>query len=200
MGMKKILMSAVVASVLLVGCSNDDQTDEVNELKQQVEILTAENNDLLNALQEEQEAFKEALGKEEVDDSVSHEPSSGDVSLFPTKEIDMYPETLLESSSLGEEGKEVELYINASRSDTGELHLDDGQNWLFVVKHGDKTYPLYEDYLQLGEIDYRVVKIDGKVGIIGIHTAHDDIYITQYMYDANEDAYVGESIYEVSNF
>lgn len=198
--MKKVLMSAVVASVLLVGCSSDDQTEEVNELKQQVEIITAEKNDLLTALQEEREAFKEVLSKEEADDSASEGPSSGEVALFPAEEIDNYPQTLLKSSSLGEEGKEVELYINAGRTDTGELELDDGQNWLFVVKHGDKTYPLFENYLQLGEIDYHVVKIEGKDSVIGIHSEHDDIYITQYVYDANEDAYVGESIYEVSNF
>lgn len=197
--MKKKLMGAVMASVLLVGCSSDDQVEEVNELKQEVENLTAENNDLLNALREEREAFKDALGQGEAADGGNSDSSSDDVTLFPARAIDEYPETLLKSSSLGEEGKTVEVYINASRADDGELILDDGQNWLFVVKHGDQTYPLYEDYLQLGEIDYRIVKINGEFGVIGIHTAHDDIYITQYLYDATEDAYVGETIYEVRN-
>lgn len=198
--MKKIVIGAVLASAVLVGCSNDDQTEEVSELKQEVEKLTIENEDLLNALREEREAFKEVLEKGETGDTDGSDQSSGEISLFPAKEIERYPVTLVDSMNLDAEGDQVEIYVNAEKGEDGELLMDDGQNWLFVVTRGDKTYPLYDDYLQLGEIDFRVVPIDGEPAVIGIHTAHENITITQYTYDADEDAYVGETVYEIDNF
>lgn len=145
--MKKIVIGAVLASAVLVGCSNDDQTEEVSELKQEVEKLTIENEDLLNALREEREAFKEVLEKGETGDTDGSDQSSGEISLFPAKEIERYPVTLVDSMNLDAEGDQVEIYVNAEKGEDGELLMDDGQNWLFVVTRGDKTYPLYDDYL-----------------------------------------------------
>lgn len=194
--MRKVLVGAVLASAVLVACSNDDQAEEMSELKQEVEKLTIENEDLLNALREEREAFKEALDKEEVGGDNANDESV----LFPAKEIETYPVTVVKSANLDGKGDQVEIYVDADKGEDGELLMDDGQNWLFVVTRDGKTYPLYDDYLQLGEIDFRIVPIDGESAVIGIHTAHENITITQYTYDTDEDAYLGEVVYEVDNF
>lgn len=197
--MKKVIAGAVLTAGLLVGCSNDrdaELTEEITALKQQVEQVTLENEDLLSALKEEREAFKEALeGKKDIGEDGTSEESVEETVLVKAEEIEEYPMTLYKEDVLGsDENETVELYVNAEVYEDGSLVMDDGQNWLLVMKKDGKTYPIYNDYLQLGDIDFVLTPFNGELGVLMIMTAHSDTTIKKVVYDEQEDSYKVETL------
>ena len=60
------------------------------------------------------------------------------------KEIEKYPQTLYNKTTLDLDGdggeEEIDLHVNAGKTESGLFAWDDGQNWLLVVKDGEKTY------------------------------------------------------------
>ena len=93
----------------------------------------------------------------------------------------------------------IELYVNAGKMENGLFAWDDGQNWLLVVKDGEKTYPLFDDYVQLGSIDFSTTTFDRKPGIVMIKTQHSDRTVQKFTYDKNEKGYQKETFYKKEN-
>lgn len=62
------------------------------------------------------------------------------------------------SIDFDEDGVEeiVALYKATERYTDGEMMWDDGQQWLLVVEDDDVYYPLYKDYVQLGQCSFEV--------------------------------------------
>lgn len=54
--------------------------------------------------------------------------------------------------------EKIELYTAALRNEKGEMLWDDGQNWILLVNDGDKSYPLFSQYVQLGVVYFTVSK------------------------------------------
>lgn len=50
----------------------------------------------------------------------------------------------------------IELYTAAGRNGDGEMVWDDGQNWLLVVRDGEKAYPVLSEYVQLGSVYFAI--------------------------------------------
>ena len=194
--MEKILIGIVCLVGILAGCadrSNIDQTKEINELKNQIEKVTVENNALLNSLEEERKALELAMDQQ----------VSNDYSMIIAKDIETYPQTLYKKTTLDIDGdgeeEIIELYVNAGKSENGLFAWDDGQNWLLVVKDGEKTYPLFEEYVQLGSIDFSTTTFDGKPGIVMIKSQHSDRTVQKFTYDENEKGYQKETFYKKEN-
>lgn len=49
-------------------------------------------------------------------------------------------------------GETVSLYTQAGRDSSGEIMWDDGQVWQLIVNHGSESYVLFNDYVQLSEL------------------------------------------------
>lgn len=204
--MKKILAMTGMTTILLFGCSSaevDQLTDENDALKAEVETLKEAQTDALkkfeaekDALQNELDQLKEALETDGTED----EPIDTEERVVQVETIEQYPMTLYKSDQLEfderGQGRIVELYVNAEEDEDGNLLFDDGQNWLLVVKDGEETYPLYNDYLQLGEIDFHIAPIKGEPSIIMIKTAHENTNIFVYRYDESKEGFVEMPLYE----
>ncbi|HYF81804.1 MAG TPA: hypothetical protein VEB00_02075 [Clostridia bacterium] len=52
--------------------------------------------------------------------------------------------------------EKIELFTAAGRDEKGEMGWDDGQDWVLVVRDGDKSYPLLSQYVQLGVVYFTV--------------------------------------------
>lgn len=53
--------------------------------------------------------------------------------------------------------EQLEVYSTAGYDTDGQLLLNDGQEWAVIVRKGDQIYPVFEpDYIQLGQIEYKV--------------------------------------------
>ncbi|WP_342506023.1 hypothetical protein [Sporosarcina sp. FSL K6-2383] len=194
--MKRRLIGIACLAGILVGCtdqSNADQPKEITELKNQIEQIKVENDALLNTLAEEREAHEQLMNQQ----------VNNDYAMIIAKEIETYPQTLYKKTALDIDGDDeeeiIELYVNAGKSENGLFAWDDGQKWLLVVKDGEKTYPLFDDYVQLGSIDFSMTTFDGKPGIVMLKTQHSDRTVQKFTYDKNEKGYQKETVYKKEN-
>ena len=194
--MERCLLVIVCLLGILGGCVNEqdtNQTNEINQLKAQIDQLSLEKQQLENTLEEERLAFEQAL----------NEQVNNDYGLIQAKEIEEYPHTLFKKVSLDidKDGtdEEIELHVNVGKSDDGLYAWDDGQNWLLVVKDDDKTYPLFDNYVQLGSIDFTIAIYDSMPAILLLKAQHGDRVVQKFTYVQNEDGYQKETFYKKEN-
>lgn len=194
--MRKSLLGIVCLVGILVGCAaqaNTDQTNDINDLKKKIEQISLENEALLKTLEEDRKALELAMNQQVNDD----------YSIISAIDIEKYPQTLYKKTTLDidEDGVEevIELYVNAGKMENGLFAWDDGQTWLLVVKDGENTYPLFDDYVQLGSIDFSTTTFDGKPGIVMLMTHHSNRTVQKFTYDKNEKGYQKETFYKKEN-
>lgn len=202
--MKRLLLGTVCVAVILGGCteksnagqSYEDRTEEIKELKQQIEQINLENEELLKTVEEQKKAL-ELTGVETPSD-----PNYGSALIKATK-IEKYPQTLYKEMTLDidSDGEEeiIELYVNAEKMENGQFAWDDGQNWLLVVKDDEKTYPLFDEYVQLGSIDFSTATFDGKPGVVMFKREHADRAVQKFIFDKNEEGYQKATFYKKEN-
>ena len=51
----------------------------------------------------------------------------------------------------------IELYTSAERCPDSLMGWDTGQRWLLLVRNEDKVFPLFDDWVQYGQIEFSVV-------------------------------------------
>ncbi|WOV87238.1 hypothetical protein QWT69_15485 [Sporosarcina oncorhynchi] len=202
--MKRFLLGVVCVAVILGGCtnkpdveqSNANQTNEMDELKKEIKQLTLKNQTLEQTIEEQ----KRALESTEVE---TPSDANEEVVLIKASEIEKYPQTLYKEMKfdVNGDGEEeiIELYVNAGKMEDGQFAWDDGQNWLLVVKDGEKTYPLFDGYVQMGTIDFSTAIFDRKPGIVMFMRQHGDRVAQKFMYDENESGFVLETFYKKEN-
>ncbi|WP_339252327.1 hypothetical protein NSQ43_01120 [Sporosarcina sp. FSL W8-0480] len=204
--MRKLLLGTICVTSMLFGCTdqgkvdqvnenqaNTDQANEISELKKQIEQITLEKDDLLKTIEEERKALEQAANQQ-----VSYYNS-----IIHAKAIEKYPQTLYKTAvlDLDRDGEEeiVELYVNAGKTDDGLFAWDDGQTWMLVVKDGEETYSLFDEYVQLGSVDFSTTIIDKKQAIVMVMSQHANRTVQKFTYDQNEKGYYKETIYKKEN-
>ncbi|MDW0118238.1 hypothetical protein QTL97_14995 [Sporosarcina thermotolerans] len=199
--MRKLLLGTICLTGILVGCTdqgkvdqvNTNQANEISKLKEQIEQISLEKDALLKIIEEERKAFELATNQQ----------VSNAYSMIHAKAIEKYPQTLYKKVALDldRDGEEevVELYVNAGKTENGLFAWDDGQTWMLVVKDGEETYPLFDDYVQLGSVDFSTTIFDGKPGIVMVMSQHANKTVQKFTYDKNEKGYQKETFYKKEN-
>ena len=54
----------------------------------------------------------------------------------------------------------IELFTSAKREESGKMGWDDGQRWLLLVNDEEKKFPLFDDYVQNGQLEFWVSVIN----------------------------------------
>jgi hypothetical protein len=85
------------------------------------------------------------------------------------------PQTLLDTASLNVDGdsvaERVELYADVGRDAAGRLQWDDGQRWLLVVRKGEETFTLLDEFVQLGTVGFTAIEhASGDQGAVVVET------------------------------
>lgn len=206
--MKRLLVGIVFVVVILGGCtnkpkeeqSNADNSAEIADLKKQVEQLSSEKDALIQTMEEQKRAHEST---EVATPSEPQNDVNNDSGLIKASAIEKYPQTLYKEMKLDVNGdgqeESIELYVNAGIMDDGQFAWDDGQNWLLVVKDGEKTYPLFDGYVQMGTIDFSTAFFDKKPGIVMYKREHGDRVAQKFMYDKNEEGFELETFYKKEN-
>lgn len=194
--MRRMLLGILCLVGILVGCtapSNTDQTKDINDLKKQIDQITLEKDALLSTIEEERKALELAMNQE----------VNKDNSMILAKDIETYPQVLYKRKTfdIDGDGEEeiIELYVNVEIMENGSFAWDDGQNWLLVVKDGEITYPLFDDYIQLGSLNFSMTTFDGKPGIVMHMKQHSNITIQKFTYDKKEKGYQKKTFYKKEN-
>ncbi|MCM3359614.1 hypothetical protein [Psychrobacillus sp. MER TA 171] len=190
--MRGFLLGIVCLIGILVGCtdqSDTDQANEINKLKKQLEQLSLEKDNL----EEEKNTLELAMSEE----------ANRDYSMILAKDIEKYPYALYKTASIDidEDGEDeiIELHVDAGKMENGRYGWDDGQKWLLVVKDGDKTYPLFDEYVQLGYIDFSTTTFEKKPLIVMIKAQHSDRTVQSFKFDKDEQGYLKETFYKKEN-
>ena len=190
--MRGLLVGIVCLIGILVGCtdqSDTDQANEINKLKKQLEQLSLEKDTLV----EEKNALELAMNEE----------VNKDYSMILAKDIEKYPVALYKTTKIDIDGdgedEIIELHVDAGKMENGRYGWDDGQKWLLVVKDGDKTYPLFDEYVQLGYIDFSTTMFERKPLIVMIKAQHSDRTVQSFKFDKDEHGYLKETFYKKEN-
>ncbi len=101
--------------------------------------------------------------------------------------------TLLDSYSVDVFGdgieEEISLYTDAEKDPEGNIMWDDGQRWTLAVEGADKTFVLFDDYLQLASLEYFVYTVDEEFYITTLSSGTANITLTNYRYNRDEDSF-----------
>lgn len=116
------------------------------------------------------------------------------IEIYPEDKISIEDLTLLAEYSIDfdNDGFEdsISMYTEAQKDESGNIAWDDGQNWLFVVHSKDKDYVLYDDYVQLGSIDFYVYNTDDGFFITTVSPRTASLELTRYRYDKDNDIFI----------
>lgn len=189
--MKKVVTSLVVFT-MLTGCAakpDSSQSNEIDQLKEEIEEVKAENIELETENLELQKQLEE----------LENLNTDTETRTIEAQEIENYPSSLYREDAvlLDAEGKEgvVQLYVNAEQDEDGDFAFDDGQDWMLVVTDGENTYPLFDDYVQLGTIDFIDTNFDGMPGLLIIQKAGGTTQLQKAIFQQEEKKFVLETIY-----
>ena len=104
-----------------------------------------------------------------------------DLTLLDEYEFDFNGDNIMEK---------VNTYTNAAKDEKGEIMWDDGQRWLIVVHSENKDYILFDDYVQLGQINSYVYTIDEDFYIATLSTGTANLTLKSYFYDKENDLFI----------
>ena len=111
-----------------------------------------------------------------------------------TDKIDVSNLTLLDEYlfDFDEDGEEerIAMYTAAEKDENGEIVWDDGQNWLFLVQDTDKDYVLFDDYVQLGNIDFYVYTLEDDFYIDTVQVGTANLTLKSYHYDKDKNSFI----------
>ncbi len=94
----------------------------------------------------------------------------------------------------------LELLTSAHIED-GEIHHDDGQNWMVTVTTNDGVYTLFNSYIQLGNLELNIGEFYNETTqpvVILTQTTGAGKTITHYTYKDN--AFAEELVYSTDTF
>ncbi|MTI85618.1 MAG: hypothetical protein FH756_17410 [Firmicutes bacterium] len=131
--MKKVILFCSLIVFLLAGCTNKDNEEAMS--KDSFRDLADNVSDNVEIIQPEQTvAIK-------------------DYTLLERMYVDVDSDSKVEN---------IELYTSANTHHGNRIGWDDGQKWLLLVKNNNKIYPLYDNYLQLGQLEFYVTSFNNS--------------------------------------
>lgn len=99
--------------------------------------------------------------------------------------------TLLDHTKfdINQDGQEesIELYTAAEKDPKGKIAWDDGQRWLLRIVDGNSEYVLFDDYVQLGDLNYWLYTSEqNTVHLTTIQNCSAGFIVTDYIFDSQQ--------------
>ncbi|GAA0330066.1 hypothetical protein GCM10008967_20710 [Bacillus carboniphilus] len=190
----KTFVFAFFMVLLLAGCQGaDNQVQEQPEDQNQTQGTSPE---------EDQNTEDEDSDDGEVE-TANEDEQNKETQFIEAKAIELYPRSLFDQTEfdIDQDGEEeiIEMYVNADKDEEGTYMWDDGQDWLLVVKDGDKTYPLFEGWVQLGSLQFWLLEANEKPMLILLKTGTAEFHLQTFTYDKEKDGFVQESYFNPEN-
>lgn len=138
--------------------------------------------------------------KEQIEEEEQVEEREKFTAIFPsTDRLDTSELTLLDSVKvdINNDKKEeiIELYTTAQRDENGEMMWDDGQKWFLLVHDGDKEYILFDEYVQIGTLEFWVFTSKNDYHILTLQTGSAVLKLSDYTYDIERESFVKKDIF-----
>ena len=97
--------------------------------------------------------------------------------------------------------EEIELYTSAKKDSDGNIMWDDGQRWLLLVRKSDRDFVLYDDYIQLGNLEFWLYSEEdgeGEYHISTIRPSSGGLFFSDYTYDVEKNVFIKKDIFQAS--
>lgn len=138
--------------------------------------------------------------KEQIEEEEQVEEREKFTAIFPsTDRLDTSDLTLLDSAKvdIDNDNKEeiIELYTTAQRDEDGEMMWDDGQKWFLLVHDEDKEYILFDEYVQIGTLEFWVFTSKNDYHILTLQTGSAVLKLSDYTYDIERESFVKKDIF-----
>ena len=72
---------------------------------------------------------------------------------------------------------------------------DDGQRWFLLVRDNEKEFVLFDDYVQLGVLEFWVFTSRDEYHIVTLQTGSAKYKLSDYTYDKEKDAFIRKDIF-----
>lgn len=141
---------------------------------------------------EEEPENEEEIEEEEVREKFT--------AIFPSSDkLDTSQLTLLDSENIdfnGDGKKEtISMYTTAERDENREMMWDDGQKWFLLINDEDDEYVLFDDYVQLGMLEFWVFTSKEDYHIMTLQTGTAVLKLSDYTYDHEQGSFVKRDIF-----
>ena len=146
------------------------------------------------------ESIVEEEEPEEIEEMEEEEVREKFTAIFPSSDkLDTSELTLLDSTSLdfNRDGKKevISMFTTAQRDADGEMMWDDGQKWFLLVNGEDNEYVLFDDYVQLGMLEFWVFTSKDDYHIMTLQTGSAVLKLSDYTYDHEKGSFVKRDIF-----
>ncbi|WP_148403847.1 hypothetical protein [Desulfitobacterium hafniense] len=84
---------------------------------------------------------------------------------FPTDGLTLLERAYEDIDSDGDK-ESVEVYTSAQIAPDGQMGWDTGERWVLLVRNGEEAFPLFDDSVQYGELQFWIASIN-KDQIVG---------------------------------
>jgi hypothetical protein len=146
-----------------------------------------------SSCQEQAKPIEDTLAKQVIDSiivkSVQSDPRTNEL---PTKLNEFSFDLNLDNAE-----EKIELYTAAGYGPDGKMLWDDGQRWLLVVVDGNKYYPLYSEFVQLGEVYFSISKVgEQMIPQVNVYiSTQSGMEIVDFVFNNEKEQYEGEVVY-----
>lgn len=117
-----------------------------------------------------------------------------------SQEEDFSQLTLLESFNydydLDGTEEAINLYTSAQKNSDGEIMWDDGQIFKLIIHDDDKIFILFDEYVQLGKINYYVYLENDIFTITVISPRTASFTVTDYVFDKDTNSFLVNRLIE----
>ncbi len=100
----------------------------------------------------------------------------------------------------GDLGRVVELYVQAERDASGRMMWDDGHQWRLVVREGDRSARLVDDFVPNGTVRFWVVNVlDGDPVVVSqIDSGTAGVRVTEWVAAPDRDGWSARTRVDVT--
>jgi hypothetical protein len=90
----------------------------------------------------------------------------------------------------------INLYTSAQKNSDGEMMWDDGQIFKLIIHDDDKIFILFDEYVQLGKINYYVYLENDIFTITVISPRTASFTVTDYVFDKDTNSFLVNRLIE----
>ena len=90
------------------------------------------------------------------------------------------------------------MYTSAQKDPDGNIMWDDGQRWVFIVEGEDEDYVLFDDYVQIGTIDFHIYTEDEEFNILTSHVGTANLTLSNYKYNNEKQVFEKTNAFDKS--
>lgn len=183
--------------------SGEDITLEVEDLDlhdrlelDEFYLIAYDDNMLLHSIEKNEylKSIYMSAMEEGIDGETREIKAQPKVDLSNLTLLDQY---IFDCNSDGFEEK-ISMYTAAQKDGKGNIMWDDGQKWLFIVEGKDEDYVLFDDYVQIGTINYHVYTEDDDFNIVTSHVGTANLTLSNYRYDKEKQIFIQSTSFDTS--